>query len=74
MKKPHLSRSSAINQLKTVITATISNLETPEQAETLSAHLYRAMLGGLISDAEYLNFRSQIQDKYFSNNWALPNE
>lgn len=74
MKKPHLCRSTAIKQLKTVITAAISKLESPEQAETLSADLYRAMLGGLISDAEYLNFRTQIQEKYLSNNWAMPIE
>lgn len=74
MKKPYLSRSSAIMQLKSVIRATIPKLESPEQAETLSADLYRAKLGGLISDAEYFSFLSQIHEKYLSNNWALPNE
>lgn len=72
MKNHYLSRSTSIKQLKIVITATISKLESPEQAETLSADLYRAMLGGLISDAEYLDFRTQIQEKYLSNNWAMP--
>lgn len=74
MKKVMLNRSSAIKQLKDAISYSISNLETPWQAETLSSDLYRAMMGGLISDAEYLQYQTSIRQKYIVNNWAMPIE
>lgn len=74
VRKVRVPKPSVINMVKELYDEFIPALESPAEAEKVEADLYRSMQGGLLTQTEYLGYRSRIRKVYEKNDWALPIE
>ena len=61
-----------LEQVKSVLPATIAAIENQTQAENLESHIWRMRTGGLISDQEYQTYLHDIKQYYIKNGWEQP--
>lgn len=72
MRKSTGSKFLIMCQWRKVINDAIPRLDSPVSAELLETEIHRARLGGLISDAEYMDFKNRICEVYKDNIWGNP--